>query len=77
MAYTVPREVLREWAGRDLPATPSPVSHPGPDPAQESGQLSFTPLGVSVQRLEWEIIGLRLEGPPYSQGSRLGDEQCW
>lgn len=51
MAYTVPREVLREWSGRDHPATPSPVSHLGPDPAQESGQLSFTSLGVSVAAL--------------------------
>lgn len=46
MAYAVSREVLREWAGRGLPATPLPVSHLDPDPAQEPAQL-----GVSVAAL--------------------------
>lgn len=51
MVCIVSKKILRKWAGRGLLAAPWLIPHLGPDPAQESGQLSFTPLGVSVAAL--------------------------
>lgn len=51
VVYIVSKKVLKKWAGRGILAAPWTIPHLGPDPAQESDQLSFTPLGVSVAAL--------------------------